>query len=311
MYKIAIIILVLVIPSGLRGQDDIDICACCAYSTLDYFDDYEQIFKADLIKSNKITEVMVYTETRPNTDTIPSLKYREAKFSFNKKGLVESKTNYNRMGKPHSIYTIKRDKAGKVLQRTFNYIDSLEQKELVFGVEIFDFIYDTRGRLHKVKERDYKGRKLPDDRAFYTQFRYDNEDRVVEVLSHRNFNDNPTVSIKTINFHKDSLTATSQTLYDGKLGTSAKVIFNEEGQELYTKIINEAYNTLAFETTFEYDEKGRLIKLQLRSGPRTVDECPENSNFVDTYYYNDNDFLSVIDHEFDGNLCKMTFEYKK
>ena len=166
MHKIKnlIIILILVItPIKLIGQENI--CDCCSYSSLQYQQDYEEIFNPSLIKSKGIREVMVYTKPKTSSDSIENTKYREIKFKFNRNGFVISKTHYNRIGKPHSTYDLKRNKSGKIYQQIFNYIDSLEQKSSFFGQEIIDFKYDSKNRLVKIKERGSKGQILADNQC--------------------------------------------------------------------------------------------------------------------------------------------------
>lgn len=95
--KNLIIILILVIsPIKLIGQEDI--CDCCSYSSLQYQQDYGEIFDPSLIKSNHIKEVIVYTNPKNPFNSKDANKYREIKFKFNINGLVMSKTLYNRMG---------------------------------------------------------------------------------------------------------------------------------------------------------------------------------------------------------------------
>ena len=197
--KNLIIILILAIsPIKLMGQDNI--CDCCSYSSLQYQQDYEEIFNPSIIKSNGIKEVMVYTGPKKSSDSIEIIKYREIKFKFNRNGRVISKTWYNRMGKPHSTYDLKRNKAGKIYKQIFNYIDSLEQKSSSFGQEIIDFKYDSKNRLVKIKERGSKGQILADNKSMYTTIRYDNKDRVITTENHRNYNDESSLSKPLILF---------------------------------------------------------------------------------------------------------------
>ena len=163
MNKIKYIIIILIVgitPIKLLGQENV--CDCCSYSSLKNQQDYNEIFDPILIKSEKIKEVLVFTKVKSISDTMQIKKYREIKFKFNKDGLVILKTHYNRMGKPHSIYELKRNRYGKIVQQIFNYADSLEQKSSLSSPEIIDFTYDTRKRLLKIKERDYKGKILPE-----------------------------------------------------------------------------------------------------------------------------------------------------
>jgi hypothetical protein len=307
--KIFIALLLIIIPINISSQED-NICDCCSYASLQYQQDYDEIFSPSLIKSFRFKEVKVYTESKSAMDSISSNKYREIKFKFNDDGLVVLKTHYNSMGKPHSTYELKRNRYGKVSQQIFNYIDSLEQKASFFSSEIIDYTYDTRRKLIKIKERDYKGNIIPDEKAKYTQLRYDSKDRIVKVVNHRNYNDESSISITEYKYSNDSLSSTFQTIRDGTLSASGEKKYNNNWKEVSSKLYNENLKNDAFQYYYEYDSEGRLIKFQSISGSGSFDECPEDNSFVDIYLYNDNGFLSSIEHEFAGNSCKMTFEYK-
>jgi hypothetical protein len=304
-----IIILVLVsAPITLVGQGNI--CDCCSYASLQYQQDYDEVFDPLLIKSEGIKEVMVYTKPK-SADSTALTKYREIKFKFDDNGLVFSKVHYNRKGKPHSIYDLKRNKAGKIYQQIFNYVDSLEQKDTFFGQEIIDFKYDKNNRLIKIKERDYKGNVLPDNKAKYTQFDYDNKDRITRVRSHRNYDNEESLSITSYRYLNHSYSATYKSISNGELNTSGEKKYNNNWKEIYDKTYNEALKSLAFEEYFEYDSEDRLTKYKITSGPGSFDECPENSTYVDTYTYNDSGFILRINHTYLENTCEMTFEYRK
>ena len=291
------------------SQDNI--CDCCSYASLQYQQDYDEIFSPSLIKSERIKEVVVYTKAKSDLDSIQFEKYKEIKFKFNKNGQVILKTHYNRRGKPHSTYELKRNRYGKIYQQVFNYIDSLEQKADFFSSEIIDYTYDTRRRLLKIKERDYKGKVLPDNKAKYTLFRYDNKNRVVNITNHRNYNDESSISITKYLFEDDSLSSTFQVLRNGKLSTSGKSTYNRNWKLLTEKIYNEVLNSMAFDCYYEYDKNDRLVKFKSVSGPGSADECPEDNTFIDTYKYDSKGFLININHTFRNNSCEMTFEYRK
>lgn len=308
--KNLIILFVLVIaPIKLFGQENI--CTCCSYNSLQYQQDYEDIFNPSLIKSEKIKEVMVYTKPKTASDTTETTKYREIKFKFNKNGLVISKTWYNRMGKPHSTYDLKRNKAGKIRQQIFNYIDSLEQKSSSFGQKIIDFKYDNKNRLIKRKERDYKGQILADNKSMYTILKYDNKDRIISNTSYRNYHNESSVSITTYKFSDDSFSATYETISDGELIISGEKKYTKNWKEINNKIFNETLNSIAFEEYFEYDSNNRPLKYQSISGQGAASECPDDGNYTDSYKYDKNGFLTTIHHTFEQNTCEMTFEYRK
>ena len=306
--KIVLAFLLILIPKTISSQENI--CDCCSYSSLQYQQDYDEIFNPSLMKSYGFKEVIVNTESKSALDSTYSNKYREMKFKFNDNGLVVLKTHYNRMGKPHSTYELKRNRYGKVSQQIFNYIDSLEQKASFFSPEIIDYTYDTRKKLIKIKERDYKGDILPDKKAKYTQLRYDSKDRIIKVVNHRNYNNISSISITEYEYSNDSLSSTFQIIRDEKLSASGKNKYDDNWKEVSSTLYNEDLKSYAFQYYYEYDNDERLIKFQSISGPGSSSECPENDSFIDIYTYDISGFLSSIEHRFAGNICKMTFEYQ-
>jgi len=312
MYKIKnlnIILILVITPIKLIGQENI--CDCCSYSSLQYQQDYEEIFNPSLIKSKGIREVMVYTKPKTSFDSIENTKYREIKFKFNKNGFVIFKTHYNRMGKPHSTYDLKRNKSGKIYQQIFNYIDSLEQKTSFFGQEIIDFKYDSKNRLVKIKERGSKGQILTDNQSMYTILKYDDNDRIISIERHRNYNNESSVSTTTFTFSDNTFSSTYQSKRNGKLSLSGQKTYNKNWKETIDKTFNETLKSIAFEEHFEYDKNDRLIKYESLSGQGSASECPEGGNYIDNYEYDAYGFLTNIHHTFKQNTCGMTFEYRK
>lgn len=314
MNKIKYLILLLAIisiPFRVIGQDNI--CDCCSYSSLQYQQDYEDIFKPSIIKSKGIKEVMVYTKPKISSDSSETTKYREIKFKFNRNGLVISKTLYNRMGKPHSKYNLKRNKAGKIYQQIFYYIDSLEQKSSFFDQEIIDFKYDNKNRLIKIKERGSKGQILADNKSKYSTIKYDSQDRIISIKRYMywDYDNKSSVSVTDYNFSDDSFNATYKTIRDGKLSLSGEKKYNKNWKETIDKTFNKTLKSIAFEEHFEYDSNNRLLKYQSISGHGSASECPEGGNYMDKYKYDDNGFLITIHHTFEKNTCEMTFEYRK
>lgn len=304
-----LIMIFVFVKNELIAQDNI--CDCCSYSSLQYQQDYDEIFIPSIIVSEGIKEVMVYTKPMTSTDSIQLNKYPEIKFKFNKDGLVISKMYYNRIGKPHSVYELKRNRYGEISQQIFNYVDSLEQKNTFFGEEIIDFKYDTRKRLLKIKERDSKGKIVDDNKSMFTKFTYDNKNRIKKVENHRNYEDQSSVSVTNYAFIEDSLYSTFETYRKGKLSASGEKKYNKNWKEIYWRIYNEDLKSMAFELYFEYDNNDRLIKFQSISGTGSSDECPENNTFIDTYKYDNKGFITSINHTFNENTCEMTFQYRK
>lgn len=307
--KSLIIIVIITLSIQLNSQENI--CDCCSYASLQYRSNYEELFNPSTIVSKGINEVMIYTTPKKPSDLNASTKYREIKFKFNRKGQVISKTRYNRQGKPHSVYDLKRNKAGKIYQRTFNYIDSLEQKSS-FGQEIIDFKYDSKNRLIKIKERDYKGQILADSLSMYTTLDYDDMDRVIRRKSHRywSHSNESFSSITTFNFSNDSLSSTYQTTWNGKLSLSGEKRYNSNWKEIVDKSYNDNSKDIAFEKYFEYDDSNRIISYRSVAGAGSGSECPDGGSFIDKYEYKDGLPIKIL-HSYKDNTCEMTFEYSK
>ncbi len=298
--------LLLLISFHLNAQENV--CSCCSYASLQYQQDYEKIFNPSLIKYKGIKEVMVYNKVN---DSIGSNKYREIKFRFNRNGLVKSKTWYNRMGKPHSIYDLKRNRHGKIYQQIFNYLDNLEQKSTFFGQEIIDFKYDSKQRLIKVKERNYKEEVIDDNKTKYTIFEYDDRDRIIKRENHRNYQNESSISTTTYTFSDSSYSCTYETMRNGVLGLSGNTKYNKNWQLILDKNYNERTQNAAFEEHYEYDQLNRLIRYESIAGDGAGSECPDGGNFVDIYKYDKDGLLVGIIHKFRKNICKMTFDYQK
>lgn len=314
MPKINNLIILLVIvffPIELIGQENI--CDCCSYSSLQYQQDYEKIFNPSIIKSNGIKEVMVYTKPKNTSDTIEMAKYREIKFKFNRNGFIISKIHYNRMGKPHSIYDLKRNKSGKIYQRIFNYLDSLERKSASFGQQITDFKYDKKGRLIKVKERDSKGQILADEKSHYSTVKYDSLDRVIQRKRHMywSYKNESSTSITEFTYSNNTFSAKYKSMREGKLSSSGESKYNNNWSLTFDKTFNETLQKDAFEEHFEYDSNNRILKYESIAGNGAGSECPDGGNYIDIYGYDDNGRLITINHTFDQNVCEMTFEYRK
>ncbi|MEP2935764.1 MAG: hypothetical protein ABJM06_14875 [Gilvibacter sp.] len=309
--KLILILVLVIVPHNLISQDNI--CDCCSYYSLKYQQNYEEIFNPSSIKSSGIKQVMVYTNPKTSSDSSETTKYREIKFEFDRNGFVISKTWYNRKGKPHSTYDFKRNKAGKIYQQTFNYIDSLEQKSSPFGQEITDFSYDNKNRLVKIKERSSSGEILADNKSTYSIIKYDDKNRIVrrERYIYWSYDDKTQLSITDFTFSDESFSATYKSIWDGGQTISGEKKYNQNWQQTMGKSFNDALKSIAFEEYYEYDSNNKLIKYQTISGQGAGSECPDGGSYIDNYEYDSNGFLTKINHTFNENVCEMTFEYRK
>lgn len=309
--NIVLILILINLPVKIFSQENI--CDCCSYSSLQYQENYEDIFNPAVIKSERIKAVIVYTKPNKSSESSVIDKYREIKFKFNNEGLVISKTWYNRMGKPHSTYDLKRNKFGKIIQKTFNYIDSLERKSTSFGQRITDYEYDNKGRLIKIKIRGTKGQILADEKSDYFTIKYDSLDRVIQRKRHMywSYKNESTTSITEYTYSNNTFSSKYNSFRNGELSLSGETKYNKNWKVTYDKTFNEALKKDAFEEHFEYDSSNRIIKYQSIAGNGAGSECPDDGNYADKYEYDDIGLLINIKHTFDQNICEMTFEYRK
>jgi len=288
----------------LQGQ--VDICECCSYSSLQYRKSYEDIFPPNLIQNKEILEVVVNTQGET--------KYREMKFKFDKNGYVISRTGYNRMGQPHSIYEYDRDETGRVTKRTFTYLDSLENKLLDFSwPEIIDFTYDKNNRLKKSKERDIYGNIIKDSKTTYTSYKYDNRGRVIKKISYYYFGFNiakPSKYITRFTYKDSEFKGESKTYINGRLFLTSKIDYNKNWKSLKEDDYNNLVNKVSSETNFLYDSLDRLTTYDTKSGDGSSSECPDGGTYTEKYVYGDDGLLYEIIHTYGTVKCTMTFEYK-
>ena len=98
------------------------------------------------IKTNKVKLITIYTQGTDEGSNQSTEKYKEMKFKFDQNGQIISRTEYNRNGKPHSVYEFVRNGAGKIVQESFSYLDSLEQKSKTIGFSTPDITDYTMTR---------------------------------------------------------------------------------------------------------------------------------------------------------------------
>lgn len=312
------LIILTILAYGAKAQviEETDICACCSYNSLQYKQDYDDLFPPELMKAKKIKQVLVSTtamnrQEPKQANTIYVKKpitpeYKEIKFNFNEKGIVLSKLWYNRMGKPHSIVRFTYDVKGNKTKETFCYVDSLEKDFLPLAYEITDFTYNSTGRLITRKERNYKGEIMPDNKACYTKYEYDNAGKLILETRQFYYEGSPvSINKTTTKYSENSLTAVSKMYSDDKLISTYNKTYDNKW-----KLLSEKNLEYKFIKNYEYDSSNRLVKYESKAPVGTADECPEAGNFVDQYYYNTEGLLEKIVHSYGKYSCEMRFEYK-
>ncbi len=309
-YKSFLVVTLILICHLTHGQSDV--CECCAYNSLKSKNDFSSILPSDLIKEAKVQTVTVYTESL-DVSSKATIKYREMKFQIDNHGQVISKTEYNRKGKPHSIYEFERNTKGQTIKQTFTYLDSLEQKSTGFSApEVIDYAYDTHNRLVKSKERDFKGNSVIDEKSNYSKFQYDTKGRLVEETRQYYYEGSglETAIYKTaFTYFGDKFAGESRTYENKKLFLTTKVTYNKSWKPIKEEGYNNLMNRPASTTNYKYDLMGRLVYYDTKAGSGSGSECPDGGTFTETYEYDDKGLLLRITHSFRDNKCVMTFEY--
>lgn len=293
-----------------RGQNDV--CECCAYNSLKFKNDFTGILPSDLIQKAKVQTVMVYTESIDQSSKA-SAKYREMKLQIDNQGQVISKTEYNRKGKPHSIYEFERNTKGQAIKQTFTYLDSLEQKSTGFSAsEVIDYTYDTQNRLVKSKERDFTGNSVVDEKSNYSKFQYDAKGRLIEETRQYYYEDSGSetaVYKTTFTYFGDKLKGESKTYENKQLFLTTKVTYNKSWKPIKEEEYKNLMNRPASTTNYKYDLRGRLVYYDTNAGGGSGSECPDGGTFTETYEYDNKGLLSRITHSFGESKCVMTFDY--
>jgi hypothetical protein len=321
------ILLVLAVFSA-KAQVTINesICECASYSTLQFLNEYRDIFPPDLMKRNKVKEITVLITPKKRSDVkadtaqlivrkaiIP--EYTEMKFWMNADGLVSKRRWYNRNGIPHSEITYQRDQQKHVTLSTFIYLDSLGNESMFEGRPIQrtynDFFYDSKGRLVKIKERDWDGKIQPDNKSVYAAYTYDKKDRVIKEVHHYYYDFNAAAESvnESVIEYPDMLSSQTTSTNDGAPWLTETTKYNAAMKPLRNQMFYNGSTQPAKEDTYSYDDKGRLtVHEQKASG--IADECPEGANYKDEYFYDDRGLVTTIKHSYKEFTCVIRFEYK-
>lgn len=285
-----------------------DECACCTYESIDNKENFEKLYAPKMITSTKIKSAEVYSTQIVNSD---SIKYLQAKFDFNSNGYVIERKWYNRGGKPHSTYIYERNNNHLITKVTFHYLDSLGNIADPAFPDIIDLEYDSNGHVIKLKARDYKGRILPDEKSHFSTFQYDQKGRVKTEFRQSYFEGGDTYIYETtFLYNPKSQLNTLLTKYNGKPWFKSEVSLDKSDRPIQIIATSLPRNILAWKKTFKYDQSGKLIIYNIESGPGSIDECPEQGKFEETYLYTDSGLVSQIDHSYGETICRMVITYR-
>jgi hypothetical protein len=292
------------------------ICDCCSASLYYKSNIEDSVFNASLIKSNKITELTVFTtsqkmtvKAKDMTYAVVDKEYKELIFRFNSQGLVVKKTVFNRLGQFHSVYDYTRDASGRVVKIVFHYLDSLGVPDENFLVETKDYYY-TGNYLSKIKQRDDKQNTVPDDKSGYEAFDYDNKGRVIKATYYTYYDWTKPMNFYRATSYNDSLNRSVTKTFDNKrLFTTENVLFDKYKNPTLSRLLDKS-NKLLRENQYTYDNNNRLIKHTQKSYPGMGTECPDGGNFINIYSYNSSGLLDKIQHKFKTIQCLLIFDWR-
>jgi hypothetical protein len=302
--RIQILTFLILISSVSFGQEK---CECCTYASIDNRENFDKFFIPKTIASSNTKHAEVYSIQIDQND---SIKYLQARFKFNSEGYVVERKWYNRGGKPHSIYLYERNNNDLITKITFYYLDSLENILDSFFPDITDLEYDSNGHLIKLKERDHKGKILPDEKSHYSIFKYDQLGRLKTKYRQSYYEGNDSYIYETeYSYTPKSQLKTSLTKYKGNSWTKSEVSLDKKGKPVQIIDTSLPENQLAWKKTFKYDQFDKLIILNIESGPASIDECPEQGRYRETYSYDSSGLLIQIDHRYGEIVCRMLVTY--
>lgn len=296
-------------------------CDCCTYSSLEFRQDFEEIMPPKTIKKKGIKEVVIHilgqeieggkSASKQTLESSFEEEFEAMVLQFGSSGLVSSKTDYNSEGKADRTWVFKRNEAKKISKQTFNYLDSLGRPTTFFPPEIIDFIYDSKGRLIKRKERDSDGEILPDKTAHFSNYEYDEKGRITkEIRQYYYDGSEPSIYTTSFKYFGDS-TSTYKTDINGELFISGKAKYNKSGRLLAKEEFNNLVGKKSNEEFWQYDSQGRILVFETKSGAGSVSECPDGGTYKDEYLYGISGLVDEIIHSYGNYTCIIKFDYRK
>jgi hypothetical protein len=315
MTKLFLIPIFLVVSLTTFGQ--YTICDCCTYSSLQYEENFENIFSPETIKKNNITQLIIYTTSRQSSknpkDTtykIIDKEYTEMILKFDSNGFVETQILFNRLGKYHSSYEFTRDNGNRILTKTFHYLDSLGGKVKDMGVEKSVYSYSS-GHLKQVKKLGENGQIEPDNKSTYTSYEYDAKGRIVVEVRQTYYDPSTPIYYYQTKIRYNDATNSSIAITNDKKRLFSTVINNyrPDMKLLSQKSYYGLNKKLSYEKVLAYTATGQLQYFQTKSSGGGS-ECPDGGNLDDNYFYSPINLISNIRHHYKNTICEMRFVYK-
>lgn len=294
------------------GQNNI--CDCCSYTSLQYKNDYVEIFSPEIISKNNIRELTIYATSKKSrgkdtTFSIVDHEYKEMIFKFNSRGYVETQIWFNRLGHYHSIYEFTRDNNNKVLTKTFHYLDSLGNKIEDPLIEKWIYLY-ANDRLSKIKKLGDNLTEEPDDKSQYTAYTYDKKGRIIEETRYTYYDFTKPSSYQTeIRYNDTTSTSIAITKDANVIIWKTRSRYNAEQKPLNIKMYQSKNNKLIEGTIISYNTDGQVVTYEV-SAPGMTSECPENGTYDDKYSYSSTKLIAAIRHHYKNAICELKFVYR-
>ncbi|MDC8004800.1 hypothetical protein POV27_12115 [Aureisphaera galaxeae] len=289
-------------------------CEFCSYPPLAQRNEQAILFPEELMKKEKIRKVIAYSRDKypRKGSTVYQIErpYVYRTYRFDNNGRISSKVVYF-SGEPMYKYYFERDTEGKIIkEEEENLIDESSEEFMGLG-KILDYAYDESGNLIRKKYRNGSGDIVSDEQAFYWEFEYTKENLLLRETEYDNDGFEPRVWMfrEYSGFQNGKPT---QYTYGERPPLGGKLLYDENWQ-LVKNIYKDSIQSdpLSFEITYEYDNQGRLIKLDRKSTDLEQFGCPEEGNLTDHYEYEESGLLRFIKHSYKERECYMVFEYKR
>lgn len=312
--KIKIIIAVICLFTlNTFGQNAI--CECCTYSSLQYKENFEDIFNPEIIKSNNIKELTVFITSKEILNTkkdttykIVNKEYREMILKFNKSGYVTEHILFTQLGSYNAVREYKRDNQNKIITKTSYYLDSLGKKD-EFIDERWTYTY-LNGRLKQKKEVGNTQKVQPDSKSSFENYEYDINGRIVKNTRNTPLEGSEAIYYQTITTYNDvAKSSTAITKNAKSVFSVTNTQYNSNQKPLNIKFREGKNNKILEQENYIYNIKGQLLKFNVKNlGLAT--ECPDSGDYSDQYFYSALNLIDKIKHSYNKTICELRFEYK-
>ena len=280
-------------------------CECCAYHSFVYSVNLDDFFNPLTIVKENIKTAIISTIEHDGTK---ANKYIQVKFQFDKNGNIAIKKTFYQ-GQPGQVTYFDRNTKGYVIKETEFDMDSNESKSSFASAEIRDYKYDNNSNLLKIKERDYAGKIIPDEKSECTKYEYDDLKRITREYRYLYYDENSLFVFDNNIKYSSETESNSMTLYNGKPWMQTTSRYNT----MY-KLISQVESSLptmemAWEEHYQYSENSQVVSFIRKRGIGRT-ECPDGDNYTEDYIYDSRKLLEKITHKYGNVICEMIVSYE-